>query len=100
MDDSPFPVKPIANAMDEAVEGQVEPEWKKGDRGRVIARTQAHDPYSREYVFVFAHTPFTVVPDHDKRRILEDHITIILRSADNGGGRILEIPAAAIEHVQ
>jgi len=95
-----FPVRPMLAPIDEATADHPEPEWKKGDRGRVTSRTQALDPYSREYVYVFAHTPFTVLPDHDKRRILEGHITVILRSADNGGGRIVEIPSEALEHVE
>lgn len=95
-----FPVRPLPAPIDEAVDDTNLPEWKKGDRGRVTARTQAFDPYSREYVYVFAHTPFTVMPDHDRRRILEGHITVILRSADNGSGRIVEIPTTALEHRQ
>lgn len=84
--------------IDTAVDADEPVVWKKGDKGRVTVRTQALDPYSREYVYIFAHTPFTVVPDHDKRRMPEGHVTVLLRSADNGGGRIIEIPTESLEH--
>lgn len=97
MSNSGFLVQPVGGSTDGSVAERVEGEWKKGDKGRILVRTQAFDPFSHEYVYISAHTPFTVVPDHDARHTLQGHITVMLRSADNGGGRILSVPIEVLE---
>lgn len=97
MSNSGFLVQPVGSAVDGSVTERADGKWKKGDRGRILVRTQAFDPFSHEYAYISAHTPFTVVPNYDARHALQGHITVMLRSADNGSGRILSVPIEVLE---
>lgn len=87
-----FVVKPLREEKDTAVDQQIEEakKWQIGQRARVTGRVSAYDPFAREQFTVFPHTPVVIAASRGSV-VMAGCVTVILRSADNGAGRIAEI---------
>jgi len=90
--DSPLAGMPKEN--EPAAEAPAALNWSKGTRVRIEKRTEAYDPFSRDYCTIAAHTKGRIVKVVDPKKVPRGMVPVQIEApVDNGVGRIVMVVA-------